>query len=66
MFGKGHDENCECEGFHGMKDMPEEFKKEVKMAMLRKKEKMLEAKLEFVREINGLIKRYSSAPKENK
>lgn len=51
---------CSGEGMMGMFDlskMPMEMKKEFKMAMLKKKEKMLEAKLEFVREIIGMIKK---------
>lgn len=34
-----------------------EFEKEFKIAMLNKKEKILEAKLEFVREMKDLIKK---------
>lgn len=40
-----------------MGSWPKEQKKEFKMAFLKKKEKMLEAKLEFIREINALIKK---------
>jgi len=34
-----------------------EIKKEFKMALLRKKEKMLEAKLEFIREIRKIMEK---------
>lgn len=63
MHEKG---SCQCGEMGGMFDfsmMPMEVKKEVKMAWLKKKEKMLEAKLEFIREINRLIKKTGgSAP----
>lgn len=39
------------------------FKKEFKMAFLNKKEKVLEAKLEFVRELKKLVEKMGSEEK---
>lgn len=66
MHEKG---SCQCGEMEGMFDfsmIPMEMKKELKMAYLKKKEKVLEAKLEFIREINRIIKKSSgtSAAKE--
>jgi hypothetical protein len=43
-----------CMGMGRMHHWPKKMKKEFMMALLRKKEKMLEAKLEFVREMRRL------------
>ncbi|HLM84211.1 MAG TPA: hypothetical protein VK254_03305 [Candidatus Bathyarchaeia archaeon] len=43
-----------CMGMGHMHQWPKQMKKEFMMAMLKKKEKMLEAKLEFVREMRRL------------
>lgn len=40
-----------------MHHWPKQMKKEFKMAILRKKEKMLEAKLAFVREMKDMIEK---------
>lgn len=55
MFHGEHDEK-----HRGMEDCcmgiwHKEFKKEFKLALLNKKEKMLEAKLEFIREMKKLV-----------
>jgi hypothetical protein len=67
MFEKEHDEkgegmenHCDC----GMGLWAKEFGKEFKIAYMKKKERILEAKLEFIREINRLIEKSSSKPKE--
>jgi hypothetical protein len=41
-----------------------EHKKDFKMAYLKKKEKMLEAKLEFIREIRRILEKEMSESKE--
>jgi len=66
MYHKEHDEKHQgmddcCTGM-GHKG----FKKEFKMAMLNKKEKILEAKLEFIREMRKLIEKASQESSENK
>jgi hypothetical protein len=66
MFNKehderGHDMECHCE----MGMLSSKFGKEFKLAHLKKKEKMIEAKLEFIREIRKLIEKSSSEAKEN-
>jgi len=55
MCGCSH-EMCMC-GYKG------EYKKEFKMAYLKKKEKMLEAKLEFIREMKEIMEKM---PKEER
>lgn len=50
----------------GMEGMwPKKFKKEFKMAMLNKKEKILEAKLEFVREMKALVEKMAAEMKDD-
>ncbi len=45
-------------GFHGMGHMCcKKHKKEFKLAMLEKKEKMLQAKLEFIRKIKEIVEK---------
>jgi hypothetical protein len=69
MMYKEHD-GCGCmsmedhmgEGCH----CGEGSKKEFKMAMLKKKEKMLEAKLEFIREIRGILEKSNMESEEKK
>lgn len=63
-----HQEEC-CDGemegpMKWMKHLPETKKKEFKLAMLRKKERMLEAKLAFVREMKDMVEKWQ--PKEEK
>jgi len=55
---------CHGEGMFDFSAWPKETKKEFKMALLRRREKILEAKLEFVREINLLMKKSPSESKE--
>ncbi len=43
---------------------PKGMKKEFKMAFLNKKEKILEAKLEFVREMKALVEKMPADTKE--
>lgn len=63
-MGKEYDEkDGEIEGCCCTDMWAKEFKKEFKMAMLKKKEKILEAKLEFVREMLNLMKKSSMEPK---
>lgn len=67
MFDKEHDEKGEgmetcCDGDMGM--WAKEFGKEFKIAYMKKKERILEAKLEFIREINRMIEKSSAKPKE--
>lgn len=47
-----------------MHHWPKKMKREFKMAMLRKKEKMLEAKLAFVREMKDMIEKMPEEMKE--
>ena len=56
-------EQCACQGgdMFDMSAWPKEMKKEFKMAVLKKKEKMLEAKLEFIREIMAMMKKSSES-----
>ncbi len=57
MF-KEHNEKCECmDDLCGEGLWSKEFEKEYKIALLKKKEQILEAKLNFVREINKLIEK---------
>lgn len=46
-----------CMGMGHMHHWPKKMKKEFMMAMLKKKEKMLEAKLEFIREMRRLAEK---------
>ena len=63
MMEKEHDEKSCCMGDSCcIGFLAKEFKKEFRMAALRKKEKILEAKLEFVREMITLMKKSSSEP----
>ena len=66
MFDKDQFEGDEMEEKMGhMGCCGKGMKKEFKMAMLRKKEKMLEAKLEFIREIKAIMEK-SKDEKEEK
>lgn len=47
-----------------MHHMPKKMKKEFMMAMLRKKEKMLEAKLSFVREMKDMAEKMAEEMNE--
>lgn len=59
-------EKCLCgEDMFGLESLAKEFKKEFKMALLKKKEKILEAKLDFIREINSLLKKSSDFKETN-
>lgn len=73
MYHKGYEgqEGCEAEmegGWMGcmehMHHWPKKMKKEFKMALLKKKEKMLEAKLEFVREMRRLAEKMGDEKEE--
>jgi hypothetical protein len=65
MFDENFDEQCGgMEDPYDMGMWAKEFGKEFKIASLKKKERILEAKLEFIREINRLIEKSSEAPKE--
>jgi hypothetical protein len=55
-----------CMGMGHMHPWPKKRKKEFMMAMFKKKEKMLEAKLEFVREMRRLAENPEMEMKENK
>jgi hypothetical protein len=55
-----------CMGMGRMHHWPKKMKKEFMMAMLKKKEKMLEAKLEFVREMRRLAEMPEMEMKEEK
>jgi hypothetical protein len=61
---KGKGMECHCDSEMGMGLWAKKFGKEFQLAHLKKKEKMLEAKLEFIREINRLIAKSSSEPEE--
>ncbi len=47
-----------------MRKLPKKMKKEFKLSMLRKKEKMLEAKLTFIREMKDMVEKWQ--PEEEK
>jgi hypothetical protein len=66
MMGQEHSPECgEMDGpMMMMHHMPQKVKKEFKLAMLRKKEKMLEAKLAFVREMKDMVEKWQ--PEEEK
>ncbi|MDI6778449.1 MAG: hypothetical protein QMD77_04660 [Patescibacteria group bacterium] len=49
-----------------MRHWPKKMKREFKMAMLRKKEKMLEAKLAFVREMKDMVEKMPEETEEKK
>ena len=52
------EEGCECGAYNGGGCcMDGEMKKEFKLAMIEKKEKMLQVKLEFLKKIKELIKK---------
>jgi hypothetical protein len=53
-----------CMGMGQMHHWPKKMKKEFMLAMLKKKEKMLEAKLEFVREMRRLAEMSEMGMKE--
>lgn len=62
MHGYEHDEEgggeeCGCHHGHGMCHGKQH--KEFKLAMLEKKEKMLQAKLDFIRKIRGIVEKSS-------
>lgn len=59
MFNQ--DENCGCGQWHGG---AMEWSKENRIAMLEKKEQMLEAKLEFIRKIKENMKKEASKEKK--
>jgi hypothetical protein len=68
MFDKDCRENGEETGRHwghmgmmGMECCGKKHKKEFKLAMLEKKEKMIEAKLEFIRKMKELVKKESDS-----
>ncbi len=61
---EGGEECCEEGPMMWMHHMPKKMKKEFKLAMLRKKEKMLEAKLAFVREMKDAVEKWQ--PDEEK
>ncbi len=48
---EGWHEECDCHHMHGM------MGKEFKLAMLEKKEKMIQAKLEFIGKMKEIIKK---------
>ncbi|MFA5872250.1 MAG: hypothetical protein WC858_06070 [Parcubacteria group bacterium] len=52
----------ECMGH--MNHWPKKMKKEFKMALLRKKEKMYEAKLAFIREMKDLVEKMPEEPEK--
>lgn len=61
---EGHGmEECCCRGWE---HWPKEFQRDFKVAKLKKKEKMLEAKLEFVREMAKLVQKISPETGEMK
>ena len=49
--------DCECHEMHGP------MKKEFKLATLEKKEKILQAKLEFVGKVKGIIEKMGAEKK---
>jgi hypothetical protein len=49
--------DCECHQMHGP------MKREFKLAMLEKKEKILQAKLEFVGKMKGMIEKMPTEKK---
>ena len=57
MEHEEHEEGMEEHWGHHMGCCSMKSKKEFKLAMLEKKEKMLEAKLEFVRKIKSLVEK---------
>jgi hypothetical protein len=70
MMDKEYNENEEGMGGHwghmgwghmGMGCCGKKNKKEFKLAMLEKKEKMVEAKLEFIRKMKELVKKESDS-----
>jgi hypothetical protein len=65
MMGQEHDQECdEMEEPMMMHHMPPKVKKDFKLALLRKKERMLEAKLAFVREMKDMVEKWQ--PEEEK
>ena len=63
MQDKKCEEGCECEACGGGCCMDGAMKKEFKLAMIEKKEKMLQAKLEFLKKIKELIKKIPESKK---
>ena len=58
-------EECKCmEDSCEMGAWAKELGRDFKIATLKKKERILEAKLEFIREINKLIEKSSPEPEE--
>lgn len=53
---KGDQTHCHCH-------MDGPMKKEFKLAMLEKKEKMMEVELEFIRKMKGIIKKMPEGKK---
>lgn len=58
-----HEELDELKDLFEFDSLSEESKREYKIAVLKKKERMLEAKLEFIREINRLIQKSAEEKK---
>lgn len=54
---KDYEENDESSHMMGCMGWPKKFKKEFMMAKMKKKEKILEAKLEFIREMRRLAEK---------
>lgn len=54
-----HEENCNCENKeeHMHYHMGGSMKKEFKLAMLEKKQKIIEAELEFIEKMKEMIKK---------
>ncbi len=67
-MGQEHNKACCCGEGGGpmmwMRKLPKKMKKEFKLSMLRKKEKMLEAKLTFIREMKDMVEKWQ--PEEEK
>ena len=57
-------EDCNCQGGHCAEPMA--WSPENKIAMLEKKEKMLEAKLEFIKKIKENMKKEMQGSKDKK
>jgi hypothetical protein len=68
MMGHEHPGGCgEMDGsMMWMHHLPMKMKKDFKLSMLRKKEKMLEAKLAFVREMKDMVEKWQPAEEEMK
>lgn len=66
MFNHEHDEKHQGKDDCCMGMGHKGFKKEFKMAMLNKKEKILEANLEFIREMRKLIEKMPGDSEDSK